>query len=159
MFVTDRAPLRWSEYIAAHASLIGASPELIPGRDGARHERNWHEWLRDSVAPLLPVFRSDEFRNFVFKSPAAQSLLFPAYLKMRDWSVVRPYVERMRAGRGAFNAGAPAGKRFDETWTALQLSEARLSSSRAESLLGFRARVDFAEGLRRSAMWFAFYNI
>jgi nucleoside-diphosphate-sugar epimerase len=158
MFVTDGAPLRWREYIDAHASLIGASPELVAGRDVTGHDRNWREWLRDSVSPLLPVFRSDEFRSFVFESPAAQTFLFPAYLKMRDWSVVRPYVERMRAGRGAVSAGAPAGKRFDEMWTALQLSEARLSSSLAESLLGFRARVDFSEGLRRAARWFELYG-
>jgi len=158
MFVTDGAPLRWRQYIAAHASLIGASPELIAGRDITGHDRNWREWIRDSVSPLLPVFRTDEFRSFVFESPAAQSFLFPAYLKMRNWGVVRPYVERMRAGRGAATAGAPAGKRFDEMWTALQLSEARLSSSRAESVLGFRARVDFSDGLRRAAKWFALYN-
>jgi predicted dehydrogenase/nucleoside-diphosphate-sugar epimerase len=159
MFVTDGAPLKWSQYIAAHASLAGASPELIAGRDATGHERNWREWLRDSVTPLLPVFRSDEFRNFVFESPAAQSFLFPAYLKMRNWGMVRPYVEKMRAGRGPAGAAAPTGKPFDEMWTALQLSEARLSPSRAESLLGFRARVDFSEGLRRAALWFALYNI
>jgi predicted dehydrogenase/nucleoside-diphosphate-sugar epimerase len=158
MFVTDGAPLRWSQYITAHASLIGVSPELITGSDVKGPDRNLREWLRDSVSPLLPVFRSDEFRSFVFESPAAQSFLFPAYLKMRNWSVVRPYVERMRAGRGSVNADAPAGKRFDEMWTALQLSEARLSSSQAESMLGFRARADFSEGLRRAAMWFALYG-
>lgn len=158
MFVTDGAPLRWSQYITAHASLMGASPELITSRDVAKPDRNWREWLRDSISPLSPIFRSDEFRSFVFESPAAQSFLFPAYLKMRNWSVVRPYVERMRAGRGAANANAPVGKRFDEMWTALQLSEARLSSSRAESLLGFRAQADFSEGLRRAATWFALYD-
>ena len=158
IFVTDGAPLRWSQYIAAHASLIGVNPELITSHDVAEPDRNWREWLRDSIAAMLPVFRSDEFRRFVFESPAAQSFLFPAYLKMRNWSAVRPYVERMRAGRGAVNADAPATKRFDGMWTALQLSEARLSSSRAESLLGFRARVDFSEGLRRAALWFALYN-
>jgi len=157
MFVTDGVPLEWSEYIAAHASLTGANPELIASRDVTGHDRNWREWIRDSVSTLLPVFRSDEFRNFIFESPAAQFFLFPAYLKMRNWSVVRPYVERARAGRGAVDAGAPARKRFDEMWTALQLSEARLSSSRAESLLGFRAKIDFSEGLRRSAMWFGVY--
>jgi predicted dehydrogenase/nucleoside-diphosphate-sugar epimerase len=157
MFVTDGAPLKWSEYIAAHASLTGASPELIASRDVTGHDRNWREWIRDSVSPLLPVFRSDEFRSFVFESPAAQFFLFPAYLKMRNWSVVRPYVERVRAGRGAVSSGAPARKRFDEMWTSLQLSEARLSSSRAESLLGFRAQIGFSEGLRRAAMWFGTY--
>src|SRR5262249_32533656 len=50
MFVTDGAPLKWSEYIAAHASLTGASPELIARRDVAGHDRNWREWIRDSVS-------------------------------------------------------------------------------------------------------------
>jgi predicted dehydrogenase/nucleoside-diphosphate-sugar epimerase len=158
MFITDGAPLRWSQYIAAHASLIGAGPELIASRDVTAPDRNRREWFRDSISQALPVFKSDEFRSFVFESPAGQSLLLPAYLKIRNWSVVRPYVEKMRAGRDAFDANGLAGKRFDETWTALQLSEARLSSSRAEALLGFRARADFSEGLRRAAMWLALYN-
>ena len=158
MFITDGAPLMWSQYISAHASLIDASPELITGQGTLNHDRNWREWLIDSVSPLAQVLRSDEFRSFIFESPAAQTFLFPAYLKMRNWKVVRPYVERMRAGRGAAGVGAPAGKRFDEMWTALQFSEARLSSSRAESLLGFRAQAGFSEGLRRTAMWFALYN-
>jgi len=158
MFVTDGAPLTWGQYINAHASLIGVTPEPLTRREASRPDRNWREWLRDSVSPLLPVFRSDEFRSFVFESPAAQAFLFPAYLKMRNWSVVRPYVEKMRARGGAVSASAHDNKRFDEMWTALQFSEARLSSSRAESLLGFRAQAGFSEGLRRTAMWFVLYN-
>src|SRR4029453_13771040 len=100
MFITDGAPLMWSQYIMAHASLIGARPDLITGRGALNHERNWRDWLIYSGAPLAQVFRSDEFRSFIFESPAAQSILFPAYLKMRNWGVVKPYVERMRAGRG-----------------------------------------------------------
>src|SRR5262245_45072018 len=158
MFVTDGAPLRWDQYINAHASLIGVRPEPLTREGASKPDRNWREWLKDSVSPLMPVFRSDEFRSFVFESPAAQAFLFPAYLKMRNWSVVRPYVEKIRARGGAVSAGAVDNRRFDEMWTALQFSEARLSSSRAESLLGFRARSDFSEGLRRTAMWFALYN-
>ena len=158
MFVTDGAPLKWGQYINAHASLIGVMPEPLTRQRASKPDRNWREWLRDSVSPLLPVFRSDEFRSFVFESPAAQAFLFPAYLKMRNWSVVRPYVEKMRSRGGAVSAGGTDGKRFDELWTALQFSEARLSSSRAESLLGFLAQAGFSEGLRRTAMWFALYN-
>jgi nucleoside-diphosphate-sugar epimerase len=158
MFITDGAPLMWSQYITAHASLTDARPELITGQGVLKHDRNWREWLIDSVSPLAQVFRSDEFRSFVFESPAAQAFLFPAYLKIRNWSVVKPYVEKMRARGGAVDASAHANKRFDEMWTALQFSEARLSPSRAESLLGFRAHAGFSEGLRRTAMWFELYN-
>jgi nucleoside-diphosphate-sugar epimerase len=61
----------------------------------------------------------------------------------------------MRGGGGANGAGA----HYDENWTAMQLSEARLGAARAESLLGFRARVGFAEGLRRTASWLRLFNL
>jgi predicted dehydrogenase/nucleoside-diphosphate-sugar epimerase len=155
MFVTDGEPLRWSEYIAVHASLLGVEPASIDRREALRPDRNWREWMRDSVTPLAPVLRSREFRSFVFESPAVQATVFPAYLAMRKWRLLRPYVERMRGGGGANGAGA----HYDENWTAMQLSEARLGAARAESLLGFRARIAFAEGLRRTASWLRLFNL
>src|SRR5262249_26969052 len=124
MFVTDGAPLRWSRYISAHASLIGVDPDLIARSDVFSPKSNWRGWVRDSWLPLLPVFKSREFRTFVFESPAVQATLFPAYLKLRDWRVFKPYVERMRSSTGNVNPAMSAGKRFDEMWTMLQLSEA-----------------------------------
>ncbi|HEX8634421.1 MAG TPA: NAD-dependent epimerase/dehydratase family protein [Pyrinomonadaceae bacterium] len=157
LFVTDGAPLKWSEYIEAHAELLGVaaprrqSAEVLPG------ELDWRGWVRASVRPLGAVARSDEFRSFVFQSPAMQATVFRAYLALRERKRLRPYLEKLKSGAAA--SGGQAGDRFDETWTLLQLSESRLSAARAEQEIGFRARVNFAEGLRRTAEWFAAYGL
>ncbi|MDQ1558589.1 MAG: hypothetical protein QOD32_1649 [Pyrinomonadaceae bacterium] len=157
LFVTDGAPLKWSEYIDAHAELLGVvaprrrSAEVLPG------ELDWRGWVRASVRPLGAVARSSEFRSFVFESPAMQATVFRAYMALREKKRLRPYLEKLKSGTGA--AGDGAGGNFDVTWTQLQLSESRLSAARAEQEIGFRARVNFAEGLRRSAEWFATYGL
>lgn len=158
LFVTDGAPLKWSEYIEAHASLLGtvaprrASAEVVPG------ELDWRGWMRASVRPLGAVARSTEFRSFVLQSPAMQATVFRAYLALRERKRLRPYLEKLKSG-GASAGATGAGEAFDETWTLLQLSESRLSPARAEAEIGFRARVSFAEGLRRTAEWFATYGL
>src|SRR5262249_12186341 len=144
MFITDGASIKWSQYISAHASMIGVEPDIIARHDVLGPKRTWRKWAKDSWLPLLPVFRSKEFRAFVFESPAVQAALFPAYLKLRDWKVFKPYVEKVRSGTGNVGAGVPAARRFDEMWTALQLSEARLNSARAEATLRYRAAVGFS---------------
>jgi nucleoside-diphosphate-sugar epimerase len=157
LFVTDGAPLKWSEYIDAHAELLGVSAprrmsaEVVPG------ELDWRGWVRASVRPLGAVARSDEFRSFVLQSPAMQATVFRAYLALRERKRLRPYLEKLKAGAGGATGGA--SDKFDETWTLLQLSESRLSAARAEQEIGFRARVGFAEGLRRTARWFATYGL
>jgi predicted dehydrogenase/nucleoside-diphosphate-sugar epimerase len=159
MFITDGAPLTWRAYIEAHAALISVEPrsgprsQLDQARSGAR------EWLRASVRPLAPILKSEEFRSFVFESPAVQATMFRAYLALRDKKIFQPYVTRMR--RSSSNAGSieQNGSTFDAAWTNIQLSEARLSAERAGTILGFRAQIDFAEGLRRSARWFKRYDL
>jgi nucleoside-diphosphate-sugar epimerase len=160
LFVTDGAPLKWSEYIDAHAELLGVSAprrmsaEVVPG------ELDWRGWVRASVKPLGAVARSDEFRSFVFQSPAMQATVFRAYLALRERKRLRPYIEKLKSGAGAgASAGGGAGDKFDEGWTLLQLSESRLSAARAEQEIGFRARISFAEGLRRTSRWFAAYGL
>jgi predicted dehydrogenase/nucleoside-diphosphate-sugar epimerase len=158
LFVTDGAPLKWSEYIDAHAELWGVvaprrrSAEVLPG------ELDWRGWVRASVRPLGAVARSNEFRSFVFQSPAMQATVFRAYMALREKKRLRPYLEKLKSGSSA-GAGDGAGGNFDVTWTQLQLSESRLSAARAEQEIGFRARVNFAEGLRRTAEWFATYGL
>jgi hypothetical protein len=83
--------------------------------------------------------------------------LFRAYLALRERKSVRPYLEKLKSG--ASGGGARRSENFDETWTLLQLSESRLSPARAETEIGFRPRVGFAEGLRRTAEWFAAYGL
>jgi nucleoside-diphosphate-sugar epimerase len=128
------------------------SAEVVPG------ELDWRAWVRASVKPLGAVARSDEFRSFVFQSPAMQATVFRAYLALRERKRLRPYIEKLKSGAGA-SAGGGAGDKFDEGWTLLQLSEPRLSAARAEQEIGFRARIGFAEGLRRTSRWFAAYGL
>ncbi|HEX8459758.1 MAG TPA: NAD-dependent epimerase/dehydratase family protein [Pyrinomonadaceae bacterium] len=160
LFVTDGAPLKWSEYIDAHARLLRLeaprrmSAEVVPG------ELDWRGWMRASVRPLGAVARSTEFRSFVLQSPAMQATVFRAYLALRERKRLRPYLEKLKSGAGGASASATgASEKFDETWTLLQLSESRLSAARAEAEIGFRARVSFAEGLRRTSLWFAAYGL
>ncbi|MDX6612623.1 MAG: hypothetical protein QOD75_1809 [Blastocatellia bacterium] len=157
LFITDGSPVPWPQYIAAHAALTGADPPRRSRAGVVRGKLSARAWMRASIRPLGPVLRSEQFRAFVFKSPAMQATVFRAYLALRDKAALSPLVASLRRG-GA--AGGDAGSAdFDELWTALQLAEARLSSARAESVLGFKASVDFAEGLRRSALWFERYGL
>ncbi|HEV2707712.1 MAG TPA: NAD-dependent epimerase/dehydratase family protein [Pyrinomonadaceae bacterium] len=160
LFVTDGAPLRWSEYIEAHAALAGVEPPRALRSAVLGGKLNWREWIKKSVSPLPAIVRSNEFRRFVFESPAAQATVFRAYLAVRRSRRLQPYVEKLR-GSGAAGAasGAQSAASFNELWSLLQVSEARLSAARAEELIGFRARVDFREGLRRSALWFRQFGL
>lgn len=157
LFITDDKPLRWRDYIEAHAALIGAAPQRRTRTEVARPKMGARAWLRASVRPLLPVLRSDQFRAFVFESPAVRATIFRAYLALRDKQMLRPYVAGLRSTSA--NAVNGAGPAFDELWTTLQLSEARLRSTRAEEVINFRARVDFSEGLRRSVAWFQRFGL
>jgi predicted dehydrogenase/nucleoside-diphosphate-sugar epimerase len=149
-FVTDGAPILWSEYIARHAALLGCAPKRVPGRAPAA--RSLPDLLKESVRPLPPLLRSAEFRALVLESPLMRSTALRAYLMARELRATRPLVERLRKGSGAVKpAAAPAG---DDVWLRLQASRARLSAAKANAVLGFRAQVDFEEGLRRSAGWF-----
>jgi predicted dehydrogenase/nucleoside-diphosphate-sugar epimerase len=159
LFITDDKPLRWRDYIEAHAALIGAAPQRRTQAEVARPKMSARAWLRASMLPLMPVLRSDQFRAFVFESPAVQATIFRAYLALRDKQVLRPYIEGLRSASANAASVNGAGPAFDELWTTLQLSEARLSSTRAEEVIAFRARVDFSEGLRRSAAWFQRFGL
>jgi predicted dehydrogenase/nucleoside-diphosphate-sugar epimerase len=158
LFVTDGAPLKWSAYIDAHAELLGIRAPRRTSAEALPSALDWRGWMRASVRPLGAIARSDEFRSFVFESPAARATLFRAYLALREKKSLRPYLEKLKSG-AAGAGGARANENFDETWTLLQLSESRLSPARAETEIGFRPRVTFAEGLRRTAQWFAAYGL
>jgi predicted dehydrogenase/nucleoside-diphosphate-sugar epimerase len=150
VFITDGVPRRWRDYILAHAALTGTAPREHAAA-ARRTRRSPAEWLRASVRPLGAVLRSREFRALVRESPALQATAWPAYLRLRGWAPLRARIERLRDAPGEAVPAAPC----HELWTALQLSQARLSPARAQELLGFRARVDFADGLRQAAEWFA----
>ena len=159
LFITDDKPLRWRDYIEAHAALIGVTPQRRTRAEVAHPKMGALAWLRASVRPLLPVLRSDQFRAFVFESPAVQATIFRAYLALRDKQMLRPFVARLRSTPDDAAPANGVGPAFHELWTTLQLSEARLSSERAEEVINFRARVDFSEGFRRSAAWFERFGL
>lgn len=159
LFVTDGAPLKWSDYIEAHARLIGAQPPRVSSSEVIKGKLSVRDWMKASVRPLPSVIKSREFRNFVFESPALQATVFPAYLRLRESKLFRPYVEKLRSGSSGAKGGADARREFDELWSLLQISEARLSSERAANLIGFRPKVDFKEGLRLSALWFERFGL
>jgi predicted dehydrogenase/nucleoside-diphosphate-sugar epimerase len=159
LFITDGAPLKWSDYIEAHARLIGAQPPHVLSRDVIKGKLGLRDWMKASVRPLPSVIKSREFRNFVFESPALQATVFPAYLRLRESKLLRPYVEKLRSGSAGAKASASERREFDELWSLLQISEARLSSERAADLIGFHPKVDFKEGLRLSALWFERFGL
>ena len=159
LFVTDGAPLKWAAYIDAHAALIGARPWRVQSKDVLRGKLGMRDWVKESVRPLPAVIKSKEFRNFIFESPAVQATLFPAYLRLRESRLLRPYVEKFRGASGVSSSAAPGARACDDLWARLQISEARLSPARAEALIGFRPQVDFREGLRLSARWFERFGL
>ena len=159
LFITDGAPLKWSEYIAAHASLIGAHPKRKRREDIAYPRLTARGWVRESVRPLFPIIKSRDFRAFVMESPAMRATVFRVYLALRGKPIFRPYLERIRDGASAADSNAADNKGFSEMWTMLQVSEARLSSERAAALIGFRPRVGFAEGLHRTTTWLERYSL
>jgi predicted dehydrogenase/nucleoside-diphosphate-sugar epimerase len=153
-FVTDGQPCAWRTYIEAHAQLLAVCPamalraELLPPKGGLRL------WFRLSVSPLLPLLRSQEFRDFILRSPLMQATVWRTYLALRERTLVQRLVARVKR-----HSPQDAQPPWSEHWIALQLSEARLSAARAATRLGFRARVDFAEGVKRTAAWLAHYDL
>jgi nucleoside-diphosphate-sugar epimerase len=149
-FITDGAPIPWSSYIAAHAALLGVDAptqcrdEVLPRSQGLGG------WLRDSFRPVLPVLRTSEFRSFVLESPLMKATAFRAYMALRERPSVQARLGVLKDSRGR----GPAGLKWSKRWLNLQLSAARLSSQRAAQELGYRSRVDFTEGLSRTAHWF-----
>lgn len=150
MFITDGNPITWRAYIEAHAALINVRPsrrtreQVIPSPSGVR---GW-----------LP---SAKFRAFIHQNPVAKATMLRASVALSKKSVFKRYSTDNRRQAGSIQAVHidEHGDDFDTYWTNMQLSEARLSPTRAEALLGFRARVDFAEGIRRTMPWFQDYGL
>jgi predicted dehydrogenase/nucleoside-diphosphate-sugar epimerase len=157
IFVTDGNPIKWSNYISAHARLIGAEPARVNRQEVVRPKGGAKAWVRDSFRPLLPVLGSPEFRSFVLKSPLMQATAFRAYLFLREKKSLGARLSRLK-NAAAQNRSA-SRRDWNEHWINLQLSESRLSPARAERLIGFKARIDFAEGLRRSLDWFEQFGL
>ena len=83
LFVTDGAPLKWSEYIDRHAQLVDDEPAIVDAAQfGAA--RTMKQWLSDSIRPIAPVLRSREVRNLVLTSPLMQATALRAYVAARD---------------------------------------------------------------------------
>ncbi len=159
LFITDGAPLKWSEYIDAYASLIGAYPERMCREDVTHANLTVRAWVRESVRPLIPVIKSRDFRDFVMESPAMRATVFRGYLALRRKPILSPYLEKLRGGASSASSNSAPKKAFSEMWTMLQLSEARLSSERAAAVVGFRPRVGFAEGFQRTTAWLERYSL
>jgi predicted dehydrogenase/nucleoside-diphosphate-sugar epimerase len=156
MFITDGNPITWRAYIEAHAALINIKPARRTREQLMRYPSGIRGWLRASVQPLWPILRSPEFRAFVHESPVVRATALRAYLALRNTRMFRRYATRCRPR--AASVDEHSGE-FDRDWTNMQLSEARLSSALAEAVLGFRARVDFAEGMQRTIPWFRHYGL
>jgi len=156
MFITDGNPISWLAYIEAHAALINIQPARRARQPVTRSSSGVRGWLRASIQPVWPILRSPEFRAFVHESPVVNATVFRAYLALRNKKMFRRYATRWR--REATAMDERSGD-FDRDWSNMQLSEARLSPALAEAVLGFRARVDFAEGMRRTIPWFQDYGL
>lgn len=157
LFVSDGSPITWADYISAHALLIGVECPLVRRHDIARSDRGARAWIRDSFRPLLPVLATSEFRSFILSSPLMRATAFRAYLSLRERPSVSARLSKLKNGADQ----APLGSRskLSEHWLTLQLSEARLSAVRAEQLIGFKAQIDFTEGMSRSLDWFEQFGL
>jgi predicted dehydrogenase/nucleoside-diphosphate-sugar epimerase len=156
MFITDGSPITWRDYIEAHAALINVRPVRCTRGQVIRSPSGVREWLRASIRPVWPILRSREFRAFLHESPVVKATALRGYLALRNQTMFRRYATRFR--RQAARVDEHSGD-FDRDWTNMQLSEARLRPTLAEAVLGFRARVDFAEGMRRTIPWFQHYGL
>jgi hypothetical protein len=125
--------------------------EMVPRRKGL-----WED-IREAGRFFTALLRTPEFRTFITESRLARVTLFRCYLLLRNYPQMRGVLNRLKGGSGVL---PPEREReFDKNWTLLQLSQARLGSTRAEKEINFTARVDFDEGLRRTAMWFERYGL
>jgi nucleoside-diphosphate-sugar epimerase len=154
LFVSDGAPRPWSEYIAAHATLAGVAPEHVAAADVDERPRDLGRWVRDSISPVAPILRSQEFRHFFFASPLMQATAFKAYLRLREHELVKKRLTRLRA-----LPPTPSAPAFDPTWVQMQFSQARLSNARARRDIGFAPAIDFDAGLRRTSEWLRFVGL
>ncbi len=149
-FVTDGVPIRWSDFIGAHARLIGATPPTVLASE-IRPRR--YDWARKSASRLGSLLRSNELRALILESPLIAATVVPMYQALKRTGPLGTLVARQQPS-GARVAPPPK----EHEWTALQLMDARLSSARAQTVLGFRPRVPFTEGMARTASWLAFFG-
>jgi predicted dehydrogenase/nucleoside-diphosphate-sugar epimerase len=119
MFITDGQPITWRGYIMAHASEIGVCPRLSTRAKAVTAPRSFTKWLADSIAPLGPVVRSKEFRNFVFNSPAVQATAFRAYLGLQNFKLFKAVVDRLRSSAPSIESHEPESNAL---WNIMQLS-------------------------------------
>jgi predicted dehydrogenase/nucleoside-diphosphate-sugar epimerase len=159
MFITDGCPITWRAYIEAHADLINVKPARRTREEVNRSTSGVRGWLRASIQPVWPILRSAEFRAFMHESPVVKATALRAYWTLRNIEMFRRYAARYRRSAVSATDKDEPGAEIDMDWSNMQLSEARLSPALAEAVLGFRARVDFAEGMRRTIPWFQDYGL
>jgi nucleoside-diphosphate-sugar epimerase len=133
LFVNDAEALSWKDLVEPLADALGIDREMIP---------------RPTLEVALDARSSWAKRRL---EPLARSAMRALPVRSR------------RVLRAALNAAverrtpvAPPRPRYDREMALLQSCTVRLSDEKARSVLGYRPRVDHAEGMRRSIAWLRF---
>jgi len=147
-FVTDGMPRRWSEFMHAHARLLDVTLRRVPAPNVKQEKLSW---VRETAAQAAAILGSPGTKTLVLGAPPLYTTLVPLYRALKKISPVDAFLARRQAV-------SPAVQLPDPAWTTLQVSHAKLSCANAETRLGYRPRVSFTDGMRRTAAWLAFFG-
>jgi nucleoside-diphosphate-sugar epimerase len=161
--ISDARPVTWREYMEAHARALGDGYLPLPQRTVEEIALARKAMGQASVSSLRQVARlltDARVRRALRSVPvlaraerygrAAVRVMLPGGLRQRLRAVVR---RRSVPGRNGPGREEPALHLPDEDDVQMYTVNVVFSIDKARRLLGYQPRVDFEEGMRRTAAW------
>ncbi len=152
--IGDGFNVTWSDYFSALCEVIGVTIDDILSltRQEATtllKERNKRESFRKVLANLVTT---KEFRLFVLSLAGARPLI--------NWSrpAIRSVLNKLKSNSssGEGDTNKFSNLQLDEEWIALMSCQTYLPIEKAKSVLGYQAKVNFEEAMKRTGEYLRF---
>ncbi len=157
-FVTDAEAISWGDFIRAHAALMEPAPilrEVTSEEIKAYHRAQGGPWV-SSARATRKVLVSPQFRELLHQIPLTDRLLTWAWSRTQHLGIDAK--DRLRTSIGGHTRlGNHCAFPNLDTW-AIQTGTVVFRSNKAHNVIGYKPRISFVEGIRRSAQWLRFAN-
>ncbi|MDR7543863.1 MAG: NAD-dependent epimerase/dehydratase family protein [Armatimonadota bacterium] len=161
--ISDARPVTWREYMEAHARALGDGYLPLPERtveEIALARKATRQASVSSVRQVARLVADPRVRRALRSIPAlaraerygraAARVMLPAMLRRRLRAFVR---HQSTPGRNGAGRAEPAPYLPDEDDVQMYTVNVVFSIDKARRLLAYQPRVDFNEGMRRTAAW------
>lgn len=166
--VSDATTVRWKDFVEGHARALGDGylplPEMTVGEiEAARaHQRRARP---SSIRQTLRVLGDPRIRVALRTIPAVAQLenlgkaIVRNVLPARGQRALREAVTGMIRSAPGSSTGAPARPLLPRGVVQVHASQTVFSVDKARRVLGYDPKVDFAEGMERTAAWIRWARI